>query len=289
MYSAPVRVWILGSGSSGNATIVEAGGARVLIDCGMGPRALANRMAAHGAGKLYAGDLDAIVVTHEHQDHVAHLEAHARTFDAPVYLHHGIAAREVRDRYEVRPYEARAPFRVGPFSIEALSVPHDAPQVALRIATEQHAFGLVTDVGHVPPDLAPFLGTCDAALVEANYCPELLWIGPYPTFLKRRVSGGLGHLANHEAAELASRLVGTRLARLVLGHVSRTNNEPERALAAVRQRSGPLDVRMVRPGAVSVLDMASLEAAASSGARGSVTKAGKNARRSAAAQLTFGF
>ncbi|WP_394830917.1 MBL fold metallo-hydrolase [Pendulispora rubella] len=273
-----MRVWILGSGSSGNAAIVEADGSRVLLDCGMGPRAVANRLRARDAGHVYPDGIDAIVVTHEHHDHIAHLEAHARTLGVPVYLHPGIAARRVRERYEVRTYEARTQFHVGSLCIEALPVPHDAPQAALRVSTAQAAFGLVSDIGHVPPDLAPFLGACDVAVIEANYCPELLWIGPYPPSLKRRVSGGTGHLANHEAAELASQLVGSRLSRLVLGHISRTNNMPERALEAVRQKSGALDVQAISPGAVAVLDVTSSH-------RGAV----KSGARRRPTQLAFAF
>jgi len=275
-----VRVWVLGSGSSGNAAIVEADGSRVLVDCGMGPRAIANRLRAHDAAHVFPGGIDGIVVTHEHHDHIAHLEAHARALGVPVHLHAGIGARRVRERYEVRGYDAGAAFRVGALCVEALAVPHDAPQVALRISTtsgERRAFGLVTDIGHVPADLAPFLGACDAALVEANYCPELLWSGPYPTHLKRRVSGGVGHLANQETAELASKLVGSRLSRLFLGHISRTNNMPERALATVRQRSGSLDVRPILPGVVTVLDIEADEH------RGKIRAKGRPT------QLAFGF
>ncbi len=124
------------------------------------------------------------------------------------------------------------------------------------MAIASAAFAILTDIGQVPRELAHFLGTCDAALVEANYCPELLWRGPYPQHIKRRVSGGYGHLANHETAELAFRLIGSRLTRLYLGHISRTNNLPERALSVVRERSGPIDVQAILPGEVSVRDIA---------------------------------
>jgi len=247
-----VRVWVLGSGSSGNAMLVEADGTRVLIDAGIGPRNAVKRMRELG-GDFYPRGVDAIVITHHHNDHAAHLEPHARAVRAPVYLHRGIDAPQVRSRYEVRTYEARAPFIVGGLTVEALVVPHDAPQVAIRVSSATHAFAVATDLGHVPRDLARFVGQCDAALVEANYCPELLRFSPYPPRLKARVAGGLGHLANEQTAELAAALVGMRLRRLYLGHVSRTNNTPERALAAVAKRSGPLDVRVVDNGVPSVL------------------------------------
>jgi phosphoribosyl 1,2-cyclic phosphodiesterase len=197
----------------------------------------------------------ALVVTHEHNDHAAHTEALARQLTCPVYLHHGIAAPRVRSRFEVRGYDVRTSFTVGTLTVDALVVPHDAPHVALRVSSRDRAFAVVTDLGHVPRDLATFVGACDAALVEANYCPELLATGPYPERLRRRVAGPLGHLANAQTAELARALRGTRLVRLYLGHISRANNTPERALAEVRRSSGTLDVRVVPNGTPRLLDV----------------------------------
>jgi phosphoribosyl 1,2-cyclic phosphodiesterase len=260
-----VRIFVLGSGSSGNAVIVEEGDDRVLIDCGMGPKQAVMRMRELGAD-LFPRGVSAIVITHDHHDHIAHLESHARALKVPVYLHRGIAAQRVRHRFEVRDFEARAPFTVGCFTVEALVVPHDAAQVALRVATRHEAFGHVTDLGHVPRDLAPFLGECDMALIEANYCPELLHFGPYPPRLKRRVSGGYGHLANHEAGALAASLVGTRVRKVLLGHVSRANNSPQRALAVVedavkaasKRYEGRVSVELVDHGIPARFDFAGL-------------------------------
>jgi len=234
--------------------LVEADGTRVLIDAGIGPRNAVKRMRELG-GDFYPRGVDAIVITHHHNDHAAHLEPHARAVRAPVYLHRGIDAPQVRSRYEVRTYEARAPFIVGGLTVEALVVPHDAPQVAIRVSSATHAFAVATDLGHVPRDLARFVGQCDAALVEANYCPELLRFSPYPPRLKARVAGGLGHLANEQTAELASKLRGSRLSRLYLGHISRSNNTPERALAAVRPRCVGFDVHAIPHGVPHAFDV----------------------------------
>lgn len=242
-----MHVWVLGSGSSGNAAIFEAGSTRILVDTGVGPRTCVARMRAIG-GELFPQSVTAIVITHHHNDHSAHLEPHARALRAPVYLHSGVHAPRVREKYEVRNYEPGAPFRVGGLHVEAIQVPHDAPQVALRISSDTHVFGLVTDLGHVPRELPHFLAGCDAALVEANHCPELLRMGPYPPRLRMRIEGGLGHLANEQTAELAAALVGTRLRRLYLGHISNSNNTPERALEAVKRRAGSIDVRIIRNG-----------------------------------------
>jgi phosphoribosyl 1,2-cyclic phosphodiesterase len=250
-----VRVFILSSGSTGNALLVEASGQRILIDAGVGPRQAADRMRSLGRD-LFPRGVDAIVLTHHHGDHIGHVEPLARACRAPVYMHRGISASRVRNRWDVREYGAHAPFRVGALEVSAHFVPHDAPQVALRVTSAEGArFAIATDLGHVPPGLPAFLGVCDAALVEANYCPELLAVGPYPRHLQQRIRGGLGHLANEQTADLASQLVGSRLARLYLGHISRSNNTPERALAVVAPRCVGFEVQAVAHGIPHVLDV----------------------------------
>jgi phosphoribosyl 1,2-cyclic phosphodiesterase len=128
--------------------------------------------------------------------------------------------------------------------------------VALAITSQEGArFGVATDLGYVPPALAPFLGACDAALVEANYCPAMLSVGPYPEHLRRRIRGGLGHLANEQVADLAAELGSSRLARLYLGHISRSNNSPERALAVVTPHCKGFEVEAVPHGSSRVIDV----------------------------------
>ncbi len=242
----PVRVFVLGSGSEGNSTLIEAGGTRLLVDAGFGPRSSARRLAALGVELLPRG-LDGIVVTHQHGDHIGHLESLARAFRCPVFLHAGIEAKRVRSRCDVRAFEPGVGFSLGALTVDAVTVPHDAPQVALRITARVggESFGIATDVGAPTRELVRLFSGCDAALLEANHCPELLEMGPYPPKLKRRVRGGLGHLANHETAEIAERLVGTRMKRLLLGHMSRTNNSPERALAAIRPRARGIELTVL--------------------------------------------
>jgi phosphoribosyl 1,2-cyclic phosphodiesterase len=251
-----VRVFVLSSGSSGNAMLLEANdGARVIVDAGLGPRVLTERLRLLGAD-LFPRRVDAIVLTHHHGDHFAHAEPLARALKAPLFLHAGISARRVRSRWEVREYDARAPFVAGGFEVRAMHVPHDAPQVALSFtSSDDERFGVATDLGHVPPALAPFLGACDAALLEANYCPAMLADGPYPPHLKQRIRGGFGHLANEQTADLAARLVGTRLGALYLGHLSRANNTPARALEVVVPRCAGLAVRVVDHGVSRVIDV----------------------------------
>lgn len=251
-----VRVFVLGSGSSGNALLVVSGDTRVLVDAGIGPRKTEARLAELGA-ELPDGRIDAIVATHQHGDHFGQIDKLARAFGAAVWLHRGIDAPHVTKRLPVQHYEPGRAFRIGALVIEAEHVPHDAPQVAVRVAEDGGgaALGVATDVGRVTSGLVGLLAGCDAALVEANHCSELLRFGPYPERLKRRVSGGLGHLSNDQTAELAARLSGTRLARMWLGHLSRANNTPERALEVVASAARGMDVAVLPHGAVCELDV----------------------------------
>jgi phosphoribosyl 1,2-cyclic phosphodiesterase len=249
-----MRVWLLGSGSSGNAAIVESSGGRLLVDAGMGPKKAADRMRALG-GELFPRGVDGIVVTHDHGDHAAHLEPLARALRAPVFLHDGIPAERVRRRYDVRAYERGGSFRVGPFEVASFIIPHDAPQVALRVGAGGLRFGIATDLGHVPRGLDRFLGLSDEVLLEANYCPELLRDGPYPQSLKKRVTGGLGHLSNAEAAALAQALSPSRVRRLWLGHLSLVNNTSARALFEVREKAPLLETEVISHGIPQLLEV----------------------------------
>jgi phosphoribosyl 1,2-cyclic phosphodiesterase len=249
-----VRVWLLSSGSSGNLAVVEAEGARLVLDAGVGPRGAVTRMRALGED-LFAREVAGIVITHHHGDHIGQVEPLRRALRAPLFMHRGIRADVVRRRVDVREYTPGKTLHVGPFAVDALAVPHDAPQVAVAVAAGGRRFALVTDLGHVPARLEAMLADCDAALVEANHCPELLAAGPYPPRLKQRVLGDYGHLANAQTAALAARLGGSRLSRLWLGHLSRVNNTPARALETVRARARDLDVDVVPHGAPCVLEL----------------------------------
>lgn len=249
-----MRVWFLSSGSSGNAAVVEAEGQRLLIDAGLGPRTCVTRMRQLGAD-LFPRGVSGIVVTHHHGDHIAHLEPLARALRVPVYLHSGIAAARVRACYDVRAYPRSGAFAVGPFVVRAESVPHDAPQVALSIAAGGLRFGIATDLGHAPDSVRHLLAECDEALIEANYCPELLAVGPYPPRLKTRVGSDIGHLSNLQTAALVARLAGSRIARVWLGHLSRANNTPARALECVRARARGVEIGVVEHGESRLLEV----------------------------------
>jgi phosphoribosyl 1,2-cyclic phosphodiesterase len=239
-----VKVFVLGSGSSGNCLLLEAEGERLVIDAGMGPNRAVERMRALGDELVTAKAPLGLFVTHDHGDHASHALPLARALRAPVFAHEGLRIERTRKRTEVVGYTPGRPVHLGPFQVEALVIPHDAPNVVLRVSAGGLRFAIATDLGHVTRDLRHLLGGCDLVMIEANHCPELLETGPYPPKLKRRVAGPLGHLANQQTADLAASLEDTRVSHLVLSHISRTNNTPERALATVasRLRRLPIDV-----------------------------------------------
>ncbi len=255
-----MRVWLINSGSSGNAALVDTGpgaegtasAGRILVDAGIGPRVSADRLRTLGVD-LFPRGVDGIVVTHHHADHIAHLEPLARALRAPIYLHDGIAASRVRSRYEVRPYPRRGTFNVGPFVLRAEPVPHDAPQVALSVAAGGLCFGFATDLGRETSGLLDLLAECDEALLEANYCDELLHMGPYTPQMKGRIQGPVGHLSNEQTRDVVAALTGSRLARVWLGHLSLVNNTPSRAVDCVRSRARRTEVAVLLHGQPRVL------------------------------------
>jgi len=187
-------------------------------------------------------------VTHDHGDHAAHALPLGRALRVPVYAHAGIVFSRAAKRVELRSYAPGRPVALGPFIVETLVLPHDAPHVAVRISAAGKRFAIATDLGHAPRELAAWLSASDLVMLEANYCPRLLEEGPYPLRLKRRVGGPLGHLANEQTAQVAAALEDTRVGRLVLSHLSRTNNSPGRALEVVAGRVKRLPVEALPHG-----------------------------------------
>jgi phosphoribosyl 1,2-cyclic phosphodiesterase len=243
-----VKVFVLGSGSSGNCLVLEAEGERLLIDAGIGPMRAIARMRALGADLVTSRAPLGLFVTHDHGDHAAHALPIARALRAPLYAHAGIHLDRSAKRIAVVPYVPGHPITLGPFTVETLPIPHDAAQIAIRVSGGGRRFGIATDLGHVTRELRGLLRGCDLVMLESNHCPEMLETGPYPWRLKQRVGGPIGHLANAQAADLASGLEDTRVSRLVLAHLSRTNNTPDRALSTVSSRLRRLPVEALLQG-----------------------------------------
>jgi len=243
-----LRFRVLGSGSDGNATLVEGGGARVLLDAGLGPRQLSERLQSAGVDPA---SLDAVFVSHEHGDHARGAAAFAAKWGVPLAGTRGTEAAAGLGDAKLPGYEAIAPGEarlLRGLTVRAVAVPHDAAApLAFVVSAGAACFGHVTDVGHLDRDLVLALRGCDAVLVESNYDPAMLRDGPYPWSLKERILGPLGHLSNGDVAHLLEKRLGTACRQVVLAHLSRKNNHPELALMAATEaleRGGRRDVRV---------------------------------------------
>lgn len=226
------RYALLGSGSRGNATLVEGGATRVLVDCGFTVREFEARAARIG---FDPASLDAILVTHEHSDHIGGVARLARAFGVPVMLTPGTAsARSDWSGCHLQMLSPHEAFKLGDLEVQPFPVPHDAREPC-QFAFEHggRRLGIVSDLGRITPHVTRSLDACDALLLECNHDVDMLARGPYPDSLKRRVGGDWGHLSNTQAAGLLRSVEWGRLQALVLTHLSEQNNTPELARAAV--------------------------------------------------------
>ena len=227
-----MRFASLGSGSRGNALIAEAGGTRVLVDCGFGLREAVARLARLGVAPE---TLDGILVTHEHDDHVGGVARLAARYRIPVYLTHG-TLQAVGDlgEAEVTVIDPHRRIAVNDLEVEPFPVPHDAREpVQYVLGDGAKRLGVLTDIGEPTAHVVQVLKECDALVLECNHDPDLLEAGPYPPSLKRRIAGRFGHLDNPASARLLSQLDGRRLRHVVAAHLSETNNRPDLARAAL--------------------------------------------------------
>jgi phosphoribosyl 1,2-cyclic phosphodiesterase len=230
-----MRFASLGSGSRGNAMVVEAGGTRVLVDCGFGPRQLAQRLARLG---LAVDNLDAILVTHEHSDHSGGVASVAARHGLRVCMTHGTFGGAACAA-EVELFDSHTPFAIGDIEIHPFPVPHDAREpVQFVFSDGAHRCGLLTDVGHVTAHVLAMLAGCDALILECNHDAGMLARGSYPYSLKQRIAGRFGHLNNEAARDLLRQLAHGRLQHVVGAHLSQENNRPELACAALAAALG---------------------------------------------------
>ncbi|MBI2508521.1 MAG: MBL fold metallo-hydrolase [Betaproteobacteria bacterium] len=229
-----MRFASLGSGSQGNALIVESGGTHLLLDCGFGLSEVSARISRFG---LEAGDLDAIIVTHEHGDHGGGVAKLSVRHDIPVYLTRGTLSglgaegRSIANRMFI---DAHTPFTIGEVEITPYTVPHDAREpVQFVLSDGAVRLGVLTDTGCSTPHITQALSGVNALVLECNHDLDMLMNGPYPAQLKNRIAGRLGHLSNEASAELVRAMDCSRLQHLIAAHLSETNNTPELARAAL--------------------------------------------------------
>lgn len=250
-----LRLCSLGSGSTGNATVVEAGDGstttRLLVDCGLSLKDLDARLASRS---LQAGDLDGVFVTHEHGDHIGSAVALARREGLPLFMSEGTGRAcdlsLCQDDLDVRWVRDGAPFVLRDLEVQPFTVPHDAAE-PLQLACSDGAsrIGILTDLGTGTPHVLQQLQSCNVLLLECNHDPELLQSSRYPAFLKARVGGRLGHLSNAASATLLAGLQHPGLRHVMAAHLSEQNNRPDLAQSALAQVLGsrPDEVLVASP------------------------------------------
>ena len=222
----------LGSGSSGNATVIRGGKTTLLLDCGFSLRKLEERLNARG---LTSFDLDALLVTHEHGDHSKGVGVTARNLQIPVYASSGTAESVVRRdnanpnlQQLVREIQSDRPFRIGDINVFPIDVPHDASQPTQFVFRYSNvSIGVLTDCGSITRSIVNHYSGLDGLLLETNHDLEMLREGPYPDQLKDRVGSDYGHLNNRQSREFADEVVKDNMQHLVLGHISQQNNDVE--------------------------------------------------------------
>lgn len=229
-----LRFAFLGSGSEGNALIVEVGQTRLMLDCGFGLAETELRLCRLG---LTPQHVNAILVTHEHGDHIRGAGKFSRKHGIPVWLTYGTRASQADDFFAaewLRDIDSHTAIAIGDIEIFPFPVPHDAREpVQFVFSDGDLRLGVLTDAGSTTPHIETMLSGLDGLVLECNHDRDLLWQGPYPSALKDRIGGRYGHLDNVAAAQLLSRLERSSLQQVIAAHLSRQNNTPRQARAAL--------------------------------------------------------
>jgi len=232
-----MRFASLGSGSKGNATLVQEGRTCLLIDSGFSLRELEWRLGRLG---LTAEAISAVLVTHEHGDHVGGVGPLARKYGLPVWATRGtVAGGQLGRLPDWRPLDVHEPLAIGDLAVQAYPVPHDAREPCQFVFDNGAVrLGLLTDTGSITAHIRERLGGMEALILECNHDETLLARGPYPPSLKQRVGGRFGHLSNAQAAELLGQIETGALRHVVAAHLSEQNNTEHHARAALAEALG---------------------------------------------------
>jgi phosphoribosyl 1,2-cyclic phosphodiesterase len=230
-----MRFAFLGSGSEGNSLLVQAGSTTLMLDCGFSVNETVSRLARLG---LQAEQINGILVTHEHSDHIGGVARLARKFKLPVWMTHGTlltqqAAFADIAVTELNPHHSIA---IGDIEVQPFLVPHDAREPVQYVFSDgERRLGVLTDTGHITPHIEASLAGCHALVLECNHDEEMLRSGRYPPTLKQRVGGRVGHLSNRQAAGLLANMDTSLLKYIVAAHLSKQNNQPELVAQALSE------------------------------------------------------
>ena len=233
-----IRFASLGSGSAGNALLVESGATCLMLDCGFGLRYTVTRLQnlAYEPGKITG-----ILVTHEHSDHVGGVFRFARKYAIPVWITHGTwaACQEPDTGLDLHIIDSHRSLKIGDLEVQPFPVPHDAREpVQYVFSNAACRLGVLTDIGEITPHVCAVLSACHGLVLECNHDAKMLSASAYPASLKRRISGRYGHLENAAAAALLKKIDCSLLQHLVLAHLSERNNHPDLAIRAVSEALG---------------------------------------------------
>lgn len=234
-----MRFAILGSGSRGNAALIEGGRSSLLLDCGFSARETVARLERLDRDH---GRISAILITHEHSDHCRGIASCARRFNVPVWMTAGTWSAlkgQFDGEADIRLINPHEKFAVGDIEIQPFPVPHDAREPCQFVFSNGDSrFGFLTDIGSLTAHVEEMLSDCDALVLECNHDTRMLRDGPYPPSLKARIAGEHGHLDNSTASRLLARVASSRLRYVAAAHLSETNNTPALAQAALARAMG---------------------------------------------------
>jgi len=240
-----IQLSVLASGSKGNSIYVATPGVRLLIDAGLTAREIERRLKRIG---VRAEDLDAVVVTHEHRDHVSGLGPLSRRYRLPVFLNRatrGNLPDQVGSLADCAQFTTGRSFSIADLTIHPFSLSHDAADpVGLTLVNGESKVGICTDLGKATRLVHHHLQECRVLLLEANHDVGMLTRGPYPWSVKQRIRSASGHLSNEEARELLDRVRGAALERVILAHLSEVNNRSETVLDAFAELDHAWDLHL---------------------------------------------
>jgi len=240
-----MNIRVFASGSGGNCMLLSEDDTHILIDAGISMSRVKSSLRAAG---LEIQDIGGVLITHEHSDHVSGLKMLLKYYDVPLYAPHTVAARlcgmlpAAEEQMHVIP--TGTDFMIGSLSVRAFHTPHDTDESVGYRVRGRSVFALATDMGHVTDEVWDGLCGADTVLIESNHDLEMLYNGPYPAQLKRRILSERGHLSNADCAGLARRLSESGTRTVILGHLSKENNTPALALAETERALAGLDTEV---------------------------------------------